>query len=332
MAEWTSTKVTPDTLFYTGSTTKAFTAAVLSLLVDDNKKYPQVQWNTPVNQLLRDDFVLSHEWDTNNITIEDILSHRTGMPRHEFAFGGNYDGHEATLRDIVRSLRYMQRSAPPRTTYQYSNLMFIVASHLIETLTGDWIGNVFREKIWEPLGMNSTYLSLKDARASGNRLAKGYSYDANTFKYDVVPWKNKPEVSGAGGAISNIKDYAKWVEALLRKTPGVLSPDGYSAIWTARTLTRPDDPFLKPTAYALAWNTCVYHGVEIVWHDGGIDGFGTEIALIPSLEFAVVTQANTTYTSNYAGTALVYHLIDNKLGVAPDKRFDWNQKYAICHQ
>lgn len=226
----------------------------------------------------------------------------------------------------------MQRSAPPRTTYQYSNLMFIVASHLIETLTGDWIGNVFREKIWEPLGMNSTYLSLKDARASGNRLAKGYSYDANTFKYDVVPWKNKPEVSGAGGAISNIKDYAKWVEALLRKTPGVLSPDGYSAIWTARTLTRPDDPFLKPTAYALAWNTCVYHGVEIVWHDGGIDGFGTEIALIPSLEFAVVTQANTTYTSNYAGTALVYHLIDNKLGVAPDKRFDWNQKYAICHQ
>ena len=305
---------------------------MLSLLVDDNKNYPQVQWTTPVNQLLRDDFVLSHEWDTNNITIEDILSHRSGMPRHEFAFGGDYDGHPATLRDIVRSLRYMQRSAPPRTTYQYSNLMFIVASHLIETLTGDWIGKVFREKIWEPLGMNSTYLSLKDAQASGTQLAKGYSYNSNHSTYDQVPWKNKPEVSGAGGAISNIKDYAKWVAALMDQTPGVLSPAGYSAIWAARMLTPTNGVFLKPSAYALAWNTCVYQGVEIVWHDGGIDGFGTEIVLVPSLQFAVVTQANTTYTSNYAGTALVYHLIDNKLGVAPDKRFDWNQKYAICHQ
>ncbi|PKY04127.1 putative penicillin-binding protein [Aspergillus campestris IBT 28561] len=327
LAQLPNTNVTPDTLFYTGSTTKAFTAAVLSLLVDDNKNYPQVQWNTPVNQLLRDDFVLSHEWDTNNITIEDILSHRTGMPRHEFAFGGDYDGHPASLRDIVRSVRYMQRSAPPRTTYQYSNLMFIVASYLIETLTGKWIGDVFREKIWRPLGMDSTYLSLEDARASGKELAQGYLYNSSLPGYEPVPLKNKPEVSGAGAAISNIKDYAKWATALLKRAPDVLSPAGYSAIWSARTVTPTHDPFITPSAYALAWNTQVYQGVEIVWHDGGIDGFGTEIALIPSLGFAVVTQANTTYSSNYAGTALVYHLIDKKLDVAPDKRFDWNKWY-----
>ncbi|PLN79763.1 putative penicillin-binding protein [Aspergillus taichungensis] len=327
LAQWPGTDVTPDTPFYTGSTTKASTAAVLSLLVDDNENHPQVQWNTPVNQLLRDDFVLSHEWDANNITIEDILSHRTGMPRHEFAFGGDYDGHPATLQDIVRSLRYMQRSAPPRTTYQYSDLMFIVASSLIETLTGEWIGNVFRKKIWEPLGMDSTYLSLDDAQASGNDLAQGYTFNSGQFLYEPVPWKNKPEVSGAGGTISNIKDYAKWATALLKQTPGVLSPAGYSAIWTSRTLTPAHNPFLKPSAYALAWNTCVYQGVEVVWHDGGIDGFGTEIALVPSLGFAVVTQANTTYTSNYAGTAFVYHLVDKIFGVASDRRFDWNQWY-----
>ncbi|PLB47175.1 putative penicillin-binding protein [Aspergillus steynii IBT 23096] len=328
-AQLPDTPVTPDTLFYAGSTTKAFTAATLAMLVEDDESYPQVQWGTPVNQLIRDDFVLSNEWDTDNITVEDILSHRTGMPRHEFAYGGDYDGHPATLQDIVRSLRYLPRSAPPRTTFQYCNVMFIVASHLIESLTGDWLGNVFRQRIWDPLGMNMSFLSLQDAQDSGAELAQGYCYndDADNPGFQKVPWKNKPEVSGAGAIISNVNDYAKWAATSLRQNSRFYSPAGYSSIFTPRTLVPYQKPWSKPSAYALAWYTDVYNGVEIVWHDGGIDGFGAEIALIPSLDFAVITMANTTYSSNYAGTALVYHLIDNKLGLPSTKRFDWNAYY-----
>lgn len=72
--------VTTDTLFNCASMSKAFTAAAISLLVDDNEKYPDVQWNAPVSTLIRDDFALSDHRYTECVTIEDILSHRSGLP------------------------------------------------------------------------------------------------------------------------------------------------------------------------------------------------------------------------------------------------------------
>ena len=75
--------VTPSTLFYTGSTTKSFTAAAMSLLVDDTTNYSNIEWSTPISKLIRDDFVMEEEYATGHITIEDALSHRTGMPRHD---------------------------------------------------------------------------------------------------------------------------------------------------------------------------------------------------------------------------------------------------------
>jgi CubicO group peptidase (beta-lactamase class C family) len=73
--------VTPSTLFNCGSLSKAFTAAAISLLVDDNENHPTIQWTAPVSSILQDDFVLSDTQATKEVTIEDMLSHRTGMPR-----------------------------------------------------------------------------------------------------------------------------------------------------------------------------------------------------------------------------------------------------------
>jgi CubicO group peptidase (beta-lactamase class C family) len=128
----------------------------MSLLVDDNEKYPQVQWKTPISELIRDDFVLEDEYATSHITIEDALSHRTGMPRHDYSYGGFYDGHKGTPRDLVRSLRYLPLTAEPRTRFQYCNMMFVVISHVIETLESTWLGDFLRKRIWKPLGMTST--------------------------------------------------------------------------------------------------------------------------------------------------------------------------------
>lgn len=127
----------------------------MSLLVDD-EFFPEVQWKTPISHLIRDDFVLEDEWATAHITIEDSLSHRTGMPRHDNSYGGHYSGHRARAKDITRALRYLPMTAEPRTTYQYCNMMFVVASHVIETLTGRFLGDLLKERIWNPLGMRST--------------------------------------------------------------------------------------------------------------------------------------------------------------------------------
>jgi CubicO group peptidase (beta-lactamase class C family) len=128
----------------------------MSLLVDNNDEYPEVQWNTPVSHLIRDDFVLEDEYATTHTTIEDILSHRSGLPRHELSYGGHYDGHNGRPVDVVRSLRYLPLTAEPRTKFQYCNLMFLVAAHVIESLTDTWLGDVLHEKIWKPLDMKST--------------------------------------------------------------------------------------------------------------------------------------------------------------------------------
>jgi len=142
-------KVVTNLSLITGSTTKAFVSAAMSLLVDDNEKHPNLNWTTPVSSLIRDDFVLQDEYVTNHVTIEDILSHRTGMGAYTMSYGGTHNGHREMPRDVVRSLRHLPLTAELRTTFQYCNLMFVVASHIIETLERVWLGDFLRERIWE---------------------------------------------------------------------------------------------------------------------------------------------------------------------------------------
>lgn len=113
--------MTPHTNFYAGSTSKAFTAAALSLLVDNSSSYGGITWSSPLATLIRDDFVLENEYATSHTTLEDALSHRTGMPRHDFAYGGHYPDvegdyggkgvHPGTVRDAVRALRSLPLTA-----------------------------------------------------------------------------------------------------------------------------------------------------------------------------------------------------------------------------
>jgi CubicO group peptidase (beta-lactamase class C family) len=156
IAAYPDTNVTPSTLFYGGSTTKAFTAAAMSLLVDDNANFSNVQWHTPIVRLIPNDFALSDEYATTHTTIEDALSHRSGLPRHDYSYGGNYDGQKPSIKGSVRAMRHLPWTAEPRTKFQYCNQMYAVASHVIETLTGSWLGDVLKERIWGPLNMKAT--------------------------------------------------------------------------------------------------------------------------------------------------------------------------------
>ncbi|PYI07577.1 beta-lactamase/transpeptidase-like protein [Aspergillus sclerotiicarbonarius CBS 121057] len=323
-ATFPSTPVTPSTLFYAGSTTKAFTATLLATLVSDNTNYPQVQWDTPISQLIRDDFVLHDEHATTHTTIEDALSHRSGLARHDQAYG-NHLPRDTAVREIVRQLRHLPLTAPPRTKFQYCNLMYIVASHIIETLTGEWLGDTLAREIWHPLDMHATFLDLDDAKKAPEDLARGYYHSTEDNTYHSVDWMPCAEISGAGAVITNVLDYAKWARALLNHSPP-LSPDVYKAIFEPRTLMPSEPPFTGPRAYALGWWTGVYQGVQYFEHTGGVNAFGAELILFPALQFAVIALGNTASTSNEAEQALAFHLIDEKFGVPVEKRFDWNAK------
>ncbi|KAL3703850.1 hypothetical protein TMatcc_009539 [Talaromyces marneffei ATCC 18224] len=333
ISSFPSTPVTPSTLFYAGSTTKAFTAAMMATLIADNDKYPHIQWTTPVSQLIREDFVLADEYLTQHITLEDILSHRTGLPRHDQAYGNNNMSRDTAVREIVRSIRHLPLTAELRTRFQYNNLMFVVAAHVIQSVTGEWLGDLLAREIWKPLGMEATFFSLEDALAADQDLARGYSYsysdddddDEGQTEFKEVEWMPLNEISGAGSVITNVLDYAKWARSLMYKLPP-LSQEVHKVIWEPRTLlpTDAEGPFTGPVAYALGWNTGVYQGYQFYEHTGGMNAFGAELILFPELKYAVTILGNTAVTSNFAAKKLAFQLIDDKLGVPAAKRFDWD--------
>jgi CubicO group peptidase (beta-lactamase class C family) len=292
---------------------------MMSLLVDDNEKFPAVQWNTPINQLIREDFVLEDEYCTNHITIEDALSHRTGMPRHDKSYGGDYDGHKGTVKDVVRSLRHLPLTVPPRTKFQYCNTMYVAATHVIEEVTGSKLGDLLHKHIWRPLGMKTTFLNT----APKKDLAVPY-YHSNGAYYRR-PWPDLELISGAGSVISNVLDYNKWAQALMKRTTP-LSEKAHSAMWTPRMLQPEEQPYTGSTYYCLGWISGVYQGHRFYDHAGGVDAYGTQVILFPDLNFSVVMFANTFTTSNLTHKVLAFHLIDEKLGIPKEKQYDWTKE------
>lgn len=127
---------TADTLFDIASSSKSLTAASVGLFAVDDVNFPDLQWNTPMSSLLPDDFVMSGHGYTEHVTVEDILSHRSGFPRHDFSYFGERSAQPDTPQTVTRNLRNLANAAPSRTRFLYSNVMYIVASWLVEVMSG----------------------------------------------------------------------------------------------------------------------------------------------------------------------------------------------------
>ncbi|KAJ5955380.1 beta-lactamase/transpeptidase-like protein [Penicillium viridicatum] len=148
--------------------------------------------------------------------------------------------------------------------------------------------------------------------------------------YHKVDWMPVEEVSGAGAVITNVLDYAKWVRALLRPQTLVekdifRSLETVHQLWQPRTLMPTEAPFTG-RAYALGWRTGYYLGIQIYEHSGGMNAFGTQLLLVPELQFCVSILANTAQTSNYAAQLLAFYLLDERLGIPGEQRFDWDRR------
>ncbi|KAI1458097.1 beta-lactamase/transpeptidase-like protein [Annulohypoxylon moriforme] len=342
ISSFPSTPVTPSTLFQTGSTTKAFTAAVVSQLIDSGNYVfdsGPLSWQTPLSQLLRDDFVLApgYEWAAAHLTLEDALSHRTGFPRHDKALGRRYgaDAHPGTVRDVVRSLRHLPMVAEPRVEWRYCNVMYMAVSHAVQELTGRWLGDTMKERIWGPLGMDDTFLSVEMAEGGGRQVASGYYWDYRGDRGFVeVPKLGLDLANGAGGVVSNVLDYAKWMRCLINGdgdgggegTGGaVLSREAHRELKRARIVLPLDSKkgYDAPLAYALGWEVGTYKGHRFFVHSGGMEAYGAWVYFFPDLKYGVVTLGNTAVTSNVVGSELIWKLIDDKLGIPKEDRYDW---------
>jgi CubicO group peptidase (beta-lactamase class C family) len=305
--------VTPDTLFAIGSTTKAFTASTVGALVDDGL----LEWQRPLRNYLPD-LRLHDPVVTERLTVVDLLSHRSGLPRHDLAWVAHPDRSRA---EMVRRLRYLPLSEDLRQGFQYCNLGYLVAGHLVEVLSGLRWEDFLRNRLLTPLGMDRTNLSADDMQADPDH-ATGYERRQDV----VVPVPQRPVTSMApAGAINSCAtDMTRWLLAQLGggQVDGlaVISPDTVARQHAAHMVLPEDRTFPASTrhAYGLGWMIGRYRDHRLLEHGGGIDGFVTECMLLPDDGIGVAVMTNT--SSSLVAPVVAYRVLDELLGLEP---MDW---------
>lgn len=175
--------------------------------------------------------------------------------------------------------------------------------------------------------MNSTYFSLEDAQAAPEELASGYYWDyKHGGGYKYVPPMDLTGGSGAGGIVSNVLDYARWIRSLL-KEDGPIPKAGHTALKTSRMVMSPEsqEGYDAPLSYALGWMSGTYKGYRVFTHGGGMETYGVEVYFFPELDYGVVAMANTQTTSNIACQIVAWELINHRLSVPQEERWNWTE-------
>jgi CubicO group peptidase (beta-lactamase class C family) len=280
-----------------------------------------------VSKLLPDDFVLENAQTTEEVTVEDILSHRTGIAGHDDSYLSIRAKHPDNARSITRNVRNLQLVKPIRSAHIYSNIMFTVASHLVETVSGIPYPKYLRQKLWEPLEMTNTFHDLQDIEAHNamDRIATGYQWNNNKEEHVVMPAYAQPEGQGAGCIFSSAGDYAKWIRAMIKRSPP-LSEAAYRDLIIPRSIMpieeKFDIPFGSLPLYALGLVRETYRGRTLISHGGSVPGFRSTVCFMPDVDWGLVIFGNGD-DAYFAQQALEYTLIDELIGVPKEERVDW---------
>jgi len=278
--------VTSTTLFPIASLTKPFTAALLAALVDDGL----LEWDRPVIEYLPD-FRLADEKRTRAITPRDLVTHQSGLPRHDFVWYGA----DLTSRDLYQRLRYLEPSAPLRGEWQYQNLMFMTAGLLAESVTGESWQDALRERILDPLQMGKATLSLEDLK---QRADIAFPYAESPRGTRRVPFRSMDAVGAAGAINANAAELVRFVEMLLNE--GTFEGRRVVSAAVTRQLLQPQvmlpesalDPALGTSSYGLGLVLSTYAGRRLAHHEGGVDGFISLLSFLPDDRIGVVVLTN----------------------------------------
>ena len=315
------------TLFGIASNTKAFTATALGILIEEGK----LAWDGRVIDYLPW-FQLSDPYVTREMTIRDLLVHRSGL-----GLGAGdllwWPPSTYERKEIARRLRYIPLSTSFRSAYAYDNVLYVVAGEIIEAVSGKSWEDFVTERILVPVGMTTSNVRQTLAEQPGN-VAATHALVDGTLR--VIKPMASDNTNPAGGINSNAGDMAKWM--IVQLDSGRLD-GGEKRLFsraTARELWKVVTPIpfgdvppeLAPAqanfnGYALGFNARDYRGVKILTHTGGLPGYLSRVAMIPSLKAGVSILTN--QESGAAFNAIVNSVLDIFLD-APV--WDWTGAYA----
>ena len=302
--------VTTGTLFAIGSVTKTFTATGLAILADEGR----LDWSRPVRDYLPD-FALMDRRASREITPRDLVSHRSGLPRHDVLwYAEAFDRGEMLAR-----LRHLEPTKRLGETFQYQNLMFMAAGVLAGRLAETTWEDFTRRRLLEPLGMTSTRLSL-GAFLSAPEIA--LPYFPGEEGREAIAFRNTDEIAPAGGLYSTIEDMARYLRFHLNdgRLDGrrLLSPAGAKELRRVQVrLARAGAPRVTGTeGYGLGFYVARYRGRRVVRHGGAIDGYMARFSFMPEDGLGLVVLSNLS-GGNPVPRLVAYALYDRLLGLKP---------------
>jgi len=315
--------VDEHTLFAIASCSKAFTATLVGMLVSEGK----LGWDDRATDRLPG-FRLHDPYVTQEITLRDLMSHKSGLARGDrLWYASPFDREE-----VLRRVRYLEPSWSFRSTYGYQNIMFIAAGEAAARASGTTWDRLVRERIFLPLGMLETNTSTS-LLADRPNVATPHDEIRDTIR--PIAWRNFDNVGAAGAINSNIADMAQWVRLQLGN--GSL---GARRIVDSAVIMETHSPqtviprtgLLKTLvteghfyAYGLGWFLQDYRGRLIVQHGGNLDGMSAFVAMMPEEGVGFVMLSN--LEGSPLRTPLMYRIFDTFLG---DARREWSREWKAA--
>lgn len=317
--------VDAHTIFAVGSTTKAFTAAALGLLVEEKK----LNWDDPVHSYLPD-FQLFDPESTDQLSFRDLLSHRCGLSRADFLWYGTSNDRQ----EILRRLRYLKPICHFRSQYGYQNIMFLAAGEAIPAITGQSWDDFVKERFFIPLGMDRTSTSIKDLEELDD-IASPHIDINGAIK--PIPWRNIDNIGPAAAINSDVIDMAKWLQLHLNKgwngnqqliRSEILEDMAKAQIGIPLTpAAQVDYPGSHMLSYGLGWFLDDYQGHRVIEHGGAIDGMTAYVAMIPDQNLGIVVLTNMEHS--WLPRVLKYEIFDRYL---QEPARDWNTYFLTQFQ
>ena len=297
-----SAKVHPDTFFPIGSATKAFTSMIVSLFAQEGK----VALDQPIKNYLPD-FNMKDGQVSNELDLEELLSQRTGLPRHDALW---YLG-PFTRAQLFYRLQYLDPvPGAYRGQFQYNNIMYMVAGYLLEALSGRNWEDLVKTRIFDKLKMPGSNFSIRDLTNKSD-YAKPYE------KNEELPIRDFSNIGPAAEINSNVLELANWVLLFLN---GGKTPEGNEIIKQSY-LEKMYHDYVNVgsgVGYGLGWCLFKIENKRFIYHPGDADGYTAYVSFLPDDGIGVIALTNQHCTSDLIGrwpdkvVARIYDYLLNK--------------------
>lgn len=314
-----SDAVDEHTIFAIGSASKSFTAAAVGMLVDEGR----IEWDDPAVRYLPG-FQLHDPYATRELSIRDLLTHRSGLSRGDQLWAST----DFDRAEVLYRVRYLEPSWSFRSQFGYQNILYLAAGEIFHPITGlDW-DEFVQQRFFQPLGMNRSSTSFHQLEGMRNVATPHGEIDGETRP---IPWRNIDNVGPAGSINSSASDMAQWIKLQLsdgtRADRRLLSEEVLEEMHTPQTVIRREGRWVSMTpasnfmAYGLGWFLNDHGGRKVVQHGGNIGGMHALVGMMPEEDLGLVILTNR--SSNQITYALMYRVFDAYLG-APAT--DWSAR------